>query len=110
MRAFECNRDFSQVQRDFTTAEGSGTIELFTIENPSDRIVGYSFDNMDFEYIDDGFEEDRFTFPHTELIQELVFTGDTDGDEAGTATKADITFREMNVKVETCTTAEPPGL
>jgi hypothetical protein len=103
MDAYECNDDFYKPAGDNTTARGSGSVVLFRVSGPGERILGHNLNNyMYWQYIDTNTNKDVFTFAGVEPAEKLEFVGDTDGSEAGTKTGVTIYFREMRVQVETC--------
>lgn len=104
MNAYECSDDFNRPRSDYTTAYGTGMVELFRVTGPGERILGHNLaSSMSSPYIDDDTRDDIFTFAGTNPVEKLIFVGDTSGDEAGTETGVTIYFREMEVQVETCT-------
>lgn len=105
MDAWECPDDFCCEKKDFTQAEGSGSVLLFQVTSPNESILGFNLEsNFYDEYIDNNHQSDIRTFGGVKPVEKLIYVGDTDGDEAGTETKVEIYFREMEVKVEKCET------
>jgi hypothetical protein len=83
---------------DFTTAEGTGTFDLW-MPDPKwqiDRVVGSL--SQSHQYTDSNHSVDSFSFGGG-LVSRMDFVGDTDGDEAGSRTKADIFFNEITVEL-----------
>jgi hypothetical protein len=109
MRARECNDDNS-LRSDFTTASGSDSVELYKAPSPSTRILGFDLSPV-FEdtYRDSDHEDDLRTFAGTNMFEKIRYVGDTRGDEAGSRTQAEVFFRRLQVQLEECTEAPPPG-
>ena len=102
MHAFECAGSFTSPQHDFTASLG-GREELLTSAGPNGRILGYSTaSSLQHTYIDNNHADDIFTFSGNEPVSSLRFIGDTSGDESGTKTGVFVTFRAMDVRLETC--------
>lgn len=51
------------------------------------------------DYVDKDHEPDHFTFPRQALVAELIYTGDTGGEEAGTKTGVTVWFHPVRVLV-----------
>ncbi len=78
------------------------------------RIVSHNDVEPSFRhgYRDGGHPDDIRTFHSPAMIEKIIYTGDTYGDEAGTRTQAQIFFRELRVDVEECgesSPTPPPG-
>lgn len=86
---------------DFTSAYDSGSILLFQVTEPGERIIRFnSEDNLNFSYYDSDHLNDSFLFTDTDLIRELVFIGDQKGDEAGTLTSVTAYINEIELVIE----------
>jgi len=118
MHAYECASDVGMPKEDFTTAKGEEEL-ILKVASPRGRILGYNVNpTMSQSYIDKNHDEDDFksSDPASQFhdpdspVTELKFVGDTDGDEAGTKTRVFITFRDINVELETCAPAESGGV
>lgn len=109
LEAFECDDDFARPRKDHTTARGQTRVTLFTVPAAGDRIlrldVGSTFEHS---WIDSDHPDDLFTFAGTQPVEKVRYVGDTDGDEAGIRTQAEVFFREMRVTYEACGGSEPP--
>jgi hypothetical protein len=102
MHAFECAGSFSSPQHDFTASLGRRE-ELLASAGPNGRILGYSTaSSLQHTYIDNNHADDIFNFSGNEPVSSLRFIGDTNGDESGTKTGVFVTFRAMDVRLETC--------
>jgi hypothetical protein len=100
MQAFECSG--GAPKSDFTAAEGSG-LTLLASSGPGGRILGFSTASaLSQSYTDTNHDDDLFAFGGNEPVSALRFVGDTDGDEAGDRTGVFITFRAMQVRMQTC--------
>lgn len=109
MHAFECKGSFLAPQSDFTAAFGAQS-EILLSAGPGGRILGHSVDNNLVQtYIDTNHSDDNFTFTDNESVSALRFVGDTAGDEAGTETGVFVTFRPIEVQLETCSVASDAG-
>lgn len=103
MNAFECDDAFARPRSDYTRAAGDGQAVLFRVANPGDQIESFNVDSsFTFDYIDNDVQDDIYPFAGTSPVERLLFTGDTDGSEAGTRTKVDIFFRELRITVREC--------
>jgi hypothetical protein len=101
MTAWECNAD-DLPTGDGTTVNGSTEIELFRAGS-GERIVGFNAQpSLPHEYHDSNTADDPFSFGGNSPVEQLIFTGDTNGSEAGTRTKVVIYFRPFEVDVERC--------
>lgn len=109
MHAFECAGSFSSPQSDFTAAIGSGEVVLATA-GPGGRILGTSTSrSLLHTYIDTDHADDVFNFTGDEPVSELRFVGDTDGDESGTKTRVSVTFRAMQIRMQSCAIPSKAG-
>lgn len=102
MDAYECKNDGTS-KSDYTEARGSKTITLYSAQE-DEKLVSFDVKN----HFQDAF---IYNNDHEPLVQsyggnapvsEITYTGDTKGKEAGTRTKAEIVFREINLQVEKC--------
>jgi hypothetical protein len=80
------------------------------VPSPSARILGFDLSPV-FEdnYRDSDHEDDLRTFAGTNTFEKIRYVGDTRGDEAGSRTQAEVFFRRLQVQLEECTEAPPPG-
>lgn len=103
MDALECPDDFDFAHKDFTQAVGSRTITLYNAA-ADERILSFNVDrSFNHRYIDDTEDEqDIRTFSGLTPVEELEYTGDTDGNEAGTKTGVKVTFRSIKLQIEKC--------
>jgi hypothetical protein len=109
LEAFECDGDFARPEEDHTTARGSTRVTLFTVPAAGDRILQVNLDStFEHRWIDSDHQDDLFTFAGTQPVEKIRAVGDTDGDEAGIRTQAEVFFREMRVTYEDCGGSEPP--
>jgi hypothetical protein len=109
MHAFECAGSFTSPQHDFTASFGRRE-ELLTTAGPGGRILGYSTaSSLQHTYIDTDDADDIFNFSGNGPVSSLRFIGDTSGDESGTKTGVFITFRAMDVRLETCSVPSNGG-
>ena len=109
LEAFECDEDFAKPEEDYTTARGSTRVTLFTVPAAGDRILQVNLDStFEARWIDSDHTDDLLTFAGTQPVEKIRSVGDTDGDEAGIRTLAEVFFREMRVTYEDCGGTEPP--
>ena len=102
MDAWECEGDFSWIRLDYTEAVGTEALVLFQAAD-NEKIVGFDVDSyMEHPFYDTDHDEDTFYFGGTKPVTELIYVGDTDGNDAGTKTRVTMIFRPINVKVERC--------
>ena len=88
-----------ETKDDWTTAEGSQVFPLFS-PDPGwriDRVVGSL--SASHSYTDGNHAVDSFNLGSGGPVRRLEFVGDTDGDEAGTRTKVEVTFNELRVEL-----------
>jgi hypothetical protein len=102
MDAWECPDDFSKIHKDYTEAVGSKTITLFTAAE-DETILSYNVQSVfDDQYIDTDTKPDIRYFGGLSPVEKIEYTGDTDGDEAGTKTGATVTFRLIKLQIQRC--------
>jgi len=90
-----------QPKSDYTTARGR--TRWHSIRMPDGvRIVGLAPGQeatFRHTYLDDDHEDDAFWFSASRLVDSLVYTGDTYGDDAGVATGVSVCFNRVEVLV-----------
>ena len=98
MRAYESNSDNSP-KSDHTTAEQTRTFPVYTAPSGFriDRVLGPSVSSR--RYRDSNHTNDSFNMGSGGPVSRFVFVGDTDGNEAGTRTKVDVTFNRMTIEL-----------
>lgn len=102
MNAWECPDDFDKYRNDCTEVYGSGSVVLYTAQD-NEKILSFDVQSAVFDqYIDNDDEDDFSYFGGTEPIDKLEYVGDTDGDEAGSRTGVKMTFRRINMQIESC--------
>jgi hypothetical protein len=102
MNAWECPDDFDKYRNDCTEVYGSGSVVLYTAQD-NEKILSFDVQSAVFDqYIDNDDENDFSYFGGTEPIDKLEYVGDTDGDEAGSRTSVKMTFRRINMQIESC--------
>lgn len=103
MEAWECPDEYCCWEGDKTEAMGSGSITLFQVTDPNERIIDYNVESsFSHQYIDNDHEDDVFNFSGIQPVYKLRYVGDTDGNEAGSKTQVKIYFRDITVTVEKC--------
>ncbi len=109
MHAYECAGMFQSPQSDFTAAQGE-RFEIIASAGAGGRILGYStLGTMPFGYVDTDHADDPFLFTNNEPVTNLRFVGDTSGDESGTETGVLLTFRPIDVRMQTCSIPSDAG-
>lgn len=109
MHAYECAGNFQSPKSDFTAAQGE-RFEIIASAGAGGRILGYSTDGtLPFSYIDSNHADDPFAFTANEPVTNLRFVGDTPGDESGTETGVFVTFRPIDVRMQTCSIPSDAG-
>lgn len=88
-----------ETRADWTTAEGIRTFILFTA--PSDRQILsiVSSASATQSYLDNNHTEDFFEMGTGGLVRRFVFVGDTRGDDAGVATRVNVTFNSIRLRI-----------
>lgn len=89
-----------ETRSDWSTAEGSAIFNIYTAPSNRRIISIVSDKETSTSYTDSGHSEDFFEKGSGELIKRFAFTGDTDGDEAGTRTKVKFTFNRVVIKLK----------
>lgn len=85
--------DAVETKSDWTRARGTANYLLYSSSSPIVNLWGpTSFDHY---YIDTNHDFDRFYFPTGNLVQSLVYMGDTRGGEAGTRTGVQVYFHPI---------------
>lgn len=99
--AYECKGDWSN-RKDYTRASGTKTVVLFTAAE-DETIMGFDAATI-FSATHRDMSHDPFITYHagTSPVEKIEWIGDTKGDEAGTKTGVNITFRQFNVNVQRC--------
>jgi hypothetical protein len=92
--------DARETKSDFTEAVGAQDFPLYS-PPPGwaiDHVVGRLVSEVEYTDSTTG-QDDRFSRPAGEPVQNFLFVGDTDGPEAGTRTKMDATFNQITVVI-----------
>jgi hypothetical protein len=106
MDAWECPDDYCCWEGDKTQAKGRGSVTLFQVSSPNERILGYDLESsFSHQYIDKNTTDDIFPFGGIRPVEKLIYVGDTDGDDVD-ETKVTIYFRTMRVTVEKCESSQ----
>jgi hypothetical protein len=88
-----------ETQDDWTHAEGWREFPLYS-PDPGWSINSVVGDlSSDYQYTDSNHTDDSFDLGSGGPVKRLVFVGDTDSDEAGTRTKADIAFNALRMEL-----------
>lgn len=98
-----------ETKSDWTTASGQRMFDLYTPESgwQIDGIIGPL--SSTHQYRDGDHSLDTFNLGTGGPARRFVFVGDTDGNEAGTRTKVDASFNELQIKetqIADCVPAE----
>lgn len=88
-----------ETKKDWTTAEGSKTFPLFTVD-PGwrvENIIGPTLTTH--SYTDSNHTNDVFNLGTGGPVNRLVYVGDTSGKEAGTRTRVDVSFNPIRLEL-----------
>jgi hypothetical protein len=89
-----------ETQEDWTTAEGEESYCLFR-DKEVVRIAPGQDEATEWRYVDNNEEDDDSgVFAEGELVKNFICTGDTQGDDAGCATKVTSHFRPIKLIVK----------
>lgn len=103
MDAWECPDDFSKIHKDYTQAIETKTFPIAKLSDPDMIMVGFNLEpSLSDRYIDSNENPDLRYYSSTAPAYKIEFTGDTDGDEAGSRTGAVISFNPIKIKVQKC--------
>lgn len=104
MDVWECPDDFSKVRKDYTQAIEAERFTIFRLIDPDMIIVDFNMDTeLSERYIDFNENSEIREYGSYSPASQIVFTGDTSGDEAGTETGATVTFNPLKLRVQKCT-------
>lgn len=90
----------AQTTHDWTTAEGTDTFLLYTAPVGKEIKEILCPTNDQISYLDSNINQDVFERGVGGPVLRYKFTGDTDGDEAGTETKVIVEFNPIQVELE----------
>lgn len=85
--------DALETTSDWTRARGTTSYLLYSSTSPISSLLGPT--SFEHHYIDSNHDFDRFTFVAGNLVQSLVYMGDTRGNEAGTRTGVQVYFHPI---------------
>ncbi len=103
MDAWECPDDFSKIKKDYTQAIETKTFPIAKITDPDMIMMGFNLESEIVDrYIDSNINPDLRTYSSAAPAFKIEFTGDTDGDEAGSRTGAIISFNPIKIKLQKC--------
>lgn len=103
MDAWECPDDFAYYREDKTEAWETKTFPLYSTNDPEATIIGFDLEpSIIDQYIDTNVQDETRGYGSAAPAYEIVFTGDTDGDDAGTRTRAVIKFNPIKITLQKC--------
>ncbi len=98
-----------ETEHDHTTASGQRIFDLYAA--PAgwriDGVAGVMAASVSFK--DGGHSDSTFNLGSGGPVSRMVFVGDTNGKEAGTRTKVDVTFNQLQIKETQVADCVPAG-